>query len=452
MRRYPVLRAPLFLALILTTAIAPGLVKAETQPPPWDPVSAEALIEAARAALTKGAPDDAELLLEGVEPDEGNIDDLDFLHGSIALHRGDWQAAIVRFRAMLARNPDLPRVRLDLAFAHFQAGEDGRATHHFRLALGTKDLPPVVRDRALAFLDRIRRRKSWSITGTVALAPDSNINNATSATEVELFGFPAQLSEDAREASGVGLSVNLDGGYEGRISPDVRFRTSAGLSTRTYRESRFNERVVNLRAGPRFLLEKFDLRPELTTSLRDLDGDLYSRSAGLELSGNWLIAPSWLLNAAIGGERISYETFLGDGHTFSVDLGLAHALGRATQVRADTAFRRENLDSDSYSWREYILGVSATRELPRGFVVGGGPLFRWREYGAPLPAFGPEARRDRTLGARITVSNRRLDWFGFSPQITLRHERRDSNLDLYDYRRTVAEFSSQAARALVRTF
>ena len=55
-------------------------------------------------------------------------------------------------------------------------------------------------------------------------------------------------------------------------------------------------------------------------------------------------------------------------------------------------------------------------------------------------------RRDRTLGARITLSNRRIDWFGFSPRITLRHERRDSNLDLYDFTRTVGEFS------LIRTF
>ena len=442
MHKYAAPLASLFLAFVLLGATAPA--RAQQQPPPA--LTAEALIEAARAALAKGAPDDAEFLLEGVRPGEGNIDDLDFLHGSIALQRGEWQAAIERFRAMLARNPDLPRVRLDLAFAHFQAGEDGRAAHHFRLALGAQDLPPVVRARALVFLDRIRRRKSWSVTGSLALAPDSNINNATSATEVDLFGLPAQLSEDARETSGVGLNVNLGGGYEARISPDVRFRTSARLNTRTYRDSQFNERVVSLRAGPRFLFEKFDLRPELTARLRDLGGDLYSRSAGLELSGDWLIAPSWRLNAAVGGERIAYETFLGDGHTFSADLGLSHALGRATEVRADTALRREKLDDDAYSWREFILGVSATRELPRGFVLGGGPLYRWREYGAPLPAFGSEVRRDRTLGARITLSNRRIDWFGFSPRITFRHERRDSNLDLYDYTRTVAEFS------LIRTF
>ena len=396
-------------------------------------------------ALDKGELDDAEFLLEGVKPGEGDIDDLDFLHGSIALRRGDWQAAIARFRAMLARNPNLPRVRLDLALAYFQAREDRRAAYHFRLALGDKDLPPVVRARALALLDRIRRRKSWSISGSLALAPDNNINAATSARQVALFGLPAQLSEDARQTSGVGVSANILGGYEGRISEAVRFRMAAGLRTRTYEATQFNERLLSLRAGPRFLFSKFDLRPELTTRLRQLGDDTYSRSAGLELSGNWLIAPTWRLSAAVGGERIAYESFLGDGSLYSGQLGLAHALGQATLLQADTAFRREILERDAYSWREYIVGLSVSRELPRGFVLAAGPSYRWRKYGAPLPAFGPNARQDRTLAGWIKISNRYIELFGFMPEITIRHERRDSNLELYDYRRTAGEFAVVAS-------
>ena len=252
----------ILLALVL--AFSTGVEAAGAQAPPRKVIAAETLIEAARAALSKGAPDDAELLLRGVRPGEGDADDLDFLWGAIALKRGDWQEAIARFRAMLARNPDLPRVRLDLAFAYFQAGEDGNAAYHFRLALGTKDLPPVVRARTLAFLDRIRRRKTWSITGSLAVLPDSNINAATSARAVELFGLPATLSEDARQTSGVGVRGNVSGGYEERISPDLRFRVAGGLRTRTYREDQFNERLASLRAGPRLLFDKFDLRPEVT--------------------------------------------------------------------------------------------------------------------------------------------------------------------------------------------
>ena len=408
--------------------------------------SAETLIEAARTALSRGKLDDAEFLLGGVKPGEGNVNDLNFLRGMIALRRGDWQTAIARFRAMLARDPTLLRVRLDLAFAYFQAREDKQAAYHFRLVLGEDDLPPAVRANTLAFLDRIRRRKSWSVSGTLALAPDSNINAATSAREIALFGLPATLSEDARQTSGVGLNARISGGYEARISPDLRFRTGASLSTRTYEQSKFNDRTLTLRSGPRFLFEKFDLRPELTARARRLDGEMYSRAAGIELSGNWQVAPAWRLSAAVGGERVSYETFLGEGNMYSTQVGLAHALGRATLLRADGVFRREAVDSEAYSWREFIVGASATRELPRGFVATVGSTYRLRRYDSPIAAFGPEARQDRTLAGRVKLSNRHFELFGFMPEMTFRHERRNSNLDLYDYKRNVVEIG------VVRTF
>ena len=298
MHRYTSLFGALLLALLLAPSVAADAAAA--QAPPRPQISAETLIKTARVALAKGKPDDAELLLKGVKPGEGNVDDLDFLHGTIALARRNWQIAIARFRAILTRNPDLPRVRLDLALAYFQAGEDGNAAYHFRLALGTKDLPAIVRARTLAFLDRIRRRKAWSVTGSVAVLPDSNINAATSARLVDLFGLPARLSEDARQTSGVGLSANISGGYEARISPDLRFRVGGGLRTRNYRESEFNDRILSLRAGPRFLFEKFDLRPQLTSRFRWLGGESYSRATGVELSSDWLIAPAWRLNASAG--------------------------------------------------------------------------------------------------------------------------------------------------------
>ena len=360
--------------------------------------------------------------------------------------REDWQTAITRFRAMLIRDPTLPRVRLDLALAYFRAEEDSSAAYHFRQVLGDEDLPPVVRARTLAFLDTIRRRKTWSVNAAIALAPDSNINAATSSREVNLFGLPAQLSEDARQTSGVGLNARISGGYEARISPDLRFRTGASLSTRTYEQSKFNDRTLTLRAGPRFLFEKFDLRPALKARARRLGGEIYSRAAGVELSGNWQAAPAWRLSAAVGGERISYETFLGEGNMYSTQVGLAHALGRATLLRADGVFRREAVEREAYSWREFIVGASATRELPKGFVATVVSTYRLRRYDSPIAAFGPETRQDRTLAGRMKISNRHIELFGFMPELTFKHERRSSNLSLYDYKRNLVEVG------VVRTF
>ena len=374
------------LALAVVVAL-PSPVLAEDGPPP-PAVSAETLIEAARTALSRGKLDDAEFLLGGVKPGEGDADDLDFLRGTIALGQGDWQTAIARFRAMLARDPTLLRVRLDLAFAYFQAREDKQGAYHFRLVLGEDDLPPAVQANALAFLDRIRRRKSWSVSGALAIAPDSNINAATSAREIALFDLPATLSEDARETSGVGLTADIAGSHEIHLSPDTRFSTHAGLYTRTYEDSRYNDRTLSLRAGPRFLFEKFDLRPEASALLRQLGGDTYSRAFGLGLSGNWRLAPAWRLNAGVSAERISYESFLGDGNIYGARLGLSHAFGRSTLLRADTSYRREALTSEAHSWRELSVGFLVARELPRGFVVSAGPSYRWRRYDRPVPIFG----------------------------------------------------------------
>ena len=443
--RFAALSVPVLLLALVLGAV-PGAARA--QEPPAPELGAQALLEAARAALAAGEPDDAALLLEGVKPGQGDIDDLDFLHGSVAMARGDWQEAIERFRAMLARDPTLLRVRLDLALAYFQAREDGSAAYHFRQALAADELPPAVRANALVFLERIRRRKSWSVTGSLSLAPDTNINAATSARQVDLFGLPATLSEDARQTSGVGLSAGIGGGYEARLSRDLRFRTSAHLHTRTYGSGKraFNEQTLSLRAGPRFLFDRFDLRPGLTARGRRLGGETYSRAWGLELSGDWLISPTWRLSGSVGAERVSYETFLGEGALYAAQADLSHALGRATRLQATAGWRREALDSDAYSWREFIVGLSVGQELPGGFVVTAGPSFRRREYGAPLPVYGPDARRDETLAGRITVSNRRFDLFGFMPQVTVRHEVRESNLGLYDYERSVAELG------VVRTF
>ena len=445
MNRYANMLARLLLALMLATIGMAGLA-AVAQETPRPELSAETLIEAAGAALAKGELEDAEFLLKGIKPGEGNVDDLDFLYGSIAMAREDWKTAIARFRAMLIRDPTLPRVRLDLALAYFRAEEDGSAAYHFRQVLGDEDLPPVVRARTLAFLDTIRRRKTWSVSAAVSLAPDSNINAATSSREVNLFGLPAQLSEDARQTSGVGLNANISGGYEARISPDLRFRTGARLSTRTYEQSKFNDRTLTLRAGPRFLFEKFDLRSELTARARRLGGEIYSRAAGVELSGNWQVAPAWRLSAAVGGERVSYETFLGEGNMYSTQVGLTHALGRATLLRADGVFRREAVDSEAYSWREFIVGASATRELPKGFVATVGSTYRLRRYDSPIAAFGPVARQDQTLAGRMKISNRHIEVFGFMPELTVRHERRSSNISLYDYKRNLVEVG------VVRTF
>ena len=50
------------------------------------------------------------------------------------------------------------------------------------------------------------------------------------------------------------------------------------------------------------------------------------------------------------------------------------------------------------------------------------------DHDRAIPILGPEARRDRTLGGRIAISNRYFEVFGLMPEITVRHGRRNIRL------------------------
>ena len=68
---------------------------------------------------------------------------------------------------------------------------------------------------------------------------------------------------------------------------------------------------------------------------------------------------------------------------------------------------------------------------------------RWirttRATGSRTPRRG-KSREDRTRTAlRLSLHNRALSWRGFSPQVSLVHEVRRTNAQLYDYQRTGGE-------------
>ena len=79
--------------------------------------------------------------------------------------------------------------------------------------------------------------------------------------------------------------------------------------------------------------------------------------------------------------------------------------------------------------------------LPLGFTVGGGADMRWTDCDSGWFPFiadrGPH--EDRTRFYRLSTHNQAFTLMGFSPELALVHETRDSNAQLHDYRCTSGE-------------
>ena len=101
---------------------------------------------------------------------------------------------------------------------------------------------------------------------------------------------------------------------------------------------------------------------------------------------------------------------------------------------------RPGLTKWRHEHRSIRAGVSV--DLPRGFTVGGSGHLRWTDYeGDWFPNTDGRPREDLTRNLRLSVQHRNFSWKGFSPKLTLVHEVRTTNAQLYDYRRTSGELS-----------
>ena len=350
--------------------------------------------------------------------------------------------AIVAFHTMLVQDPGLVRVRLELARAFFLKDEDTLARQHFEHVLAG-DVPDEVKDNVNLFLAEISARRRWSFNLGVAVAPDTNIGAGSDERIIYIYGLPFQRDAEELTTSGVGLSVWGGAEYQTPLAADLRLRAGAQASRREYKGSDFDQHFLALHLGPRWLLDAETEASFLasarqrwsgtTTDYRDLGGRL---ELGHRL-GPRLTA---FAQAAWHDRRYSTRTHL-DGPVSDVSLRGSSVV--TPTVRADltggyTQQRPKYRPERNSGW---WLGTGVTVALPLGFTVGGSAEVRWTDYERGWFPFvadnGP--REDRTRSYRVSTHHRALTVLGFSPELALVHETRDSNAQLHDYRRTSGE-------------
>ena len=181
------------LALGLIAAACVFSVSAWAQGPPTITITN---IDAAKLLILGNRLEDAKRLLEqmrAAKPDD--IETL-FLLATIAVEQKDYDSAISLYRRILVSQPDAERVRLDLARAFFLKGDYDNADRQFRFARAG-EIDDTVKANIDRFLSAINRLRQYTVNFSFALAPDTNQNAATSASQVSIFGLPFALDKGA---------------------------------------------------------------------------------------------------------------------------------------------------------------------------------------------------------------------------------------------------------------
>lgn len=395
-----------------------------------------ASLDDARIALAEGQIERADRILGAVDPATVDRNDLEFLRGMLAMARREHGAAADAFRAILRRDPTLTRVRLELARSYFLAADDRAATHQFERAAAAADLPPVARRRVEAYLAEIRARRRWSFSLALGLMPDSNVNAATAAKTVEIYGLPFHLDPTAQKKTGIGLTARIGAGYQTPVGPRTRMAAGVELDELDYGGAAHDLRTISGSAGPRL---KIGRQTELTTAAianrRWYGGQGYSHGLGGRVAIMTRLTPRLTLGGALDLSRMRYDRvdFL-DGTQLKGEAGVTYAVDPQSALRVHIVHLREDTRLAPYDNDRSFLALRYGRDFTGGWRLDLSAHGGIARYDAALAAFG-KARRDRSLGLEAALASRHLDLFGFMPVIALGHERRDSNIALYDYRR-----------------
>ena len=350
--------------------------------------------------------------------------------------------AIAAFRTMLIDRPELVRVRLELARAFFFKGEDDLSRRHFEQVLAGNPPAPVVAN-VRRFLSQIRARRRWSLHAGFSVAPDTNIAGTSDERFIHIGGLPFRRDAEELTTSGVGLSVWSGGEYQLPLNDRLRLRAGGNIWRRDYAGRRFDRIIVSGHAGPRWLASADSEASVLASVQRSWHANVpnYDAFGGrMETGRRFTRRFTGNVQASWHDRQYRTETYL-DGPVADISLGGFWTVTPTIRANAALGWGRERPELTRWRHARRWLRAGVEVALPRGFTLGGSAELRRTDYeGDWFPhTTGGESREDRTRSISLSLYNRGLSWRGFSPQVALVHEVRETNAQLYDYTRTGGE-------------
>jgi len=421
-------------------ALTPSAVRSEPQAQVrLERLSVDDVLSIAARLMDAGKLDEAQVLLDRLREDQAGGTERDFLDGMVAAARKDYRRAEMLFRKILAENPKLVRVRLELARTLFLMKRDEQADYHFRLAIAERPEPAVVAN-ITRYREAIRARRAWRFNVNLGIAPDSNINSATSKEEVEILGLPFQLDPSARARSGVGFIVGGDASVRvWRHRPVPLYLAAYGQVTR-YPAHEFDDYYLGGEAGPEFRLGGGRLRVTGTAFHRWYGGKPLNRSFGGRVYFDKVIKGRTGVEAALSFRRDDY-TSRDDTDAWNLEgsVSVNRALGPSTLGFAYAAVLRNMARDPGYSHWSGRLGAGLLKEIGWGLRPQLGFEVGRQVNDAALVIFGKE-RRDWSLRASASIYKRDWNVAGFAPSLRVSWSRTWSTVALYDQKRWRTEF------------
>ncbi len=390
-------------------------------------------IQAAKVLMHARKWNEAREILDGLKLRDGQeeIERL-FLLGVAESRLGMLESAAQRFEAILARQPSLTRVRLELAQVYHVMGRDDRAKFHFRASLADH-LPTSVEDAVELWLDRIDASKRWSASLSFSVLPESNPAKRTESREIRIGGVPFQLDEESRATSGTGLLISTGAQYSPVIGEDLRGVLTGSAAGKFYRNDDWNDISVQGDLGIARLFDRGNVASGIRYSQRWLGGERYSFGLGPWIRGRRELSPKSGSDFSLNAEHLEHTSRAGmDGWIVRLRSGLDFSFNARTGTRLEVDLMENDTRENHHGHRIAGLALSLSHAFEGGLSISPRISFQWRRHAAANPLF-QKARSDRLVRLSLNLLHRAFQYRGFAPYIGYSYEVNRSNIPVNEY-------------------
>lgn len=366
-----------------------------------------------------------------------------FAEGKIAALTENDAEAISKYREILAQNPNLNPVRIELAISLFNQKQDGAAKEQFEKAQTAGDFPSQVNALIGAYLNALQERDSWNVDFSFNYVRDTNVNNAGSGRQVVLEnGGVLTRSEEMLPQTAHGLAYSFDLSRDFNMWGSSYFTVGNSFWGKSYWDNHDYDDISNRTyIGYAYKTAKQTFRIKPFYEKRWYGGESYRWSNGVRVELSHWLNSNWQLSTA--GEFAKQRYFdstsqNGNNKLISATLVWARTPQQFFYTGADfvserTKIRQYSSNSKSlrFGWgQEWGKGISSRLSLSA----------TKRDYkdiaklgNINLFSFG-KIREDKIYGVHLSLWKRDWHWWGITPKLQLSWRKQESNIpEMYSY-------------------
>lgn len=371
-----------------------------------------------------------------------------YLIAQIAQRNGDYDTAIQIYKQLLDEKPDLVKIRYELALCYMAKHQWYRADYHLRLAMAGNDIPDYIKQQMMYYRYVARKNKRWNVWFNFGAAPDNNVNQVSGGTECVSFWGGVYCHDLEKPESVFGYNFLLGGNYEFDLSDNWRWKNEANIYSNIYNNHRFDDLYLSFATGPRYIWEDGDIWVAGTASRRWYGWDEYNWSRGAKIDSHYDLTRKLSSGLSLRFTDNIYDEngqYM-DGQTYSVAPYVSYSFDSTKYMILRGGVDRDITKYEPYSNWRYTTGVGIGAELPLGFSLYLEPSFSWVKYdGARWTVknmtYQPVKEKDFIQRYTASISNNKLDFYGFVPTVTFSYTKRDSNIHSRVYDKWTTEFT-----------